>query len=120
VKLVVPELILNGVPDGVGVGLGGAHDRSDILGHGVIELAQDALVDHGPIWITVVGGGRSGGEVGAEAEFDDEGVEEASPLSVIRLGEIELDGNVGSDVHCLGHGGGGSLDDGLGVGGALD
>jgi hypothetical protein len=63
----------------------------DILGHGVVQPAQNALVNHDPVRIVAVGGGGRG-EVRAEAKLANEGVEEASPFGVVGLGEVELDG----------------------------
>ena len=81
--------------------LGNAHDSANVFGHGVVKPASDALVDHDPVRITAVGAGGRRSEVRAETELADEGVEEASPLGVVRLGEIELDGNVVFNVHRL-------------------
>ena len=44
-KLVIAELIMDRVPYGVRGGLGSA----DILGHSVVDPAEDALVYHGPL-----------------------------------------------------------------------
>jgi hypothetical protein len=101
VQLVVSELILDRVPDGERRCLGSTHDRPNVLGNGVVEPAQDALVHHDPLRIATVGGGRRRSEVGAEPELADEGVEEASPLGVVRLVEVEFDGDVSPDIDRL-------------------
>ena len=82
-KLVVAELVVDRVPDGVRRRLGNTHDRANVLGHGVVKPAQDALVDHDPVRITAVGAGGRRSEVKAETELADEGIEEASPLGVV-------------------------------------
>lgn len=104
-KLVIPELVMDRVPDSVRRGLGSADDGANVLGDGVIEPADDALVDHGPLAITAVGSGRRRGETRADAKFADECIEKAPPLGVIRLGDVKLDGDVGLDVDGLQHGG---------------
>jgi hypothetical protein len=55
-----------------------------------------------------------------EAELAGEGIKEASPLTVVQLGEIELNGNMVFDVDCLEHGGGRRLDEGLGERNSVD
>ena len=44
--------------------------------------------------------------MGDEAEFAEEDVEEAAPLIVVGVGELENDGDVGFDVHRLKNGDG--------------
>ena len=101
VKLVIPELIMDRIPDGVRRGLGVVDDGTNVIGDGVVEPARDALVYHGPLAIAAVGGSRRRGEMRADAEFADEGIEKAPPLGVIRFGYVELDGDVGLDVDGL-------------------
>lgn len=55
VELVVVEETVDGGPDGVGGGVGGAHDVEDVRGDGVVEPADEALINHGPIWIKAIG-----------------------------------------------------------------
>ena len=56
---------------------------------------------HDPVRIAAIVGGWRGRKVGAEADVADEGVEEAAPLSVVRFGVVELDGDMRLDVHRL-------------------
>jgi hypothetical protein len=119
-KLVITELVMDRVPDGVRRRLGNAHDRADILGDSVVNPAQDALVDHDPVRITAVGGGGGRSEVRSEAKFPDEGIKEAPPLAVVRLCKIELNGNMVLDADGLEHRGGRRLDESLGERGTDD
>ena len=100
-ELVVRELSMDGVPNGVGSSFGNANNGADIFGHGVVEPTQDALIFHDPVRITAVVDGWRRGEVTAEAELPDEGVKEAAPFGVVRFGEVELDGDVRLDVDRL-------------------
>jgi hypothetical protein len=113
-KLVITKLVVDRVPDGVRRHLGNAHDHADILGDSVVNPAQDALMDHHPVRITMVCGGRGRSEVRGEAKLPDESIEEEPPLVVVRLCGIELNGNMVLDVDGLEHRGGGRLDESLG------
>jgi len=124
VEFLVPELIVDGSPDGVRRGLGRAYDGANVLGHGVVQPTEDALVCHGPLRVTAVGDGGRREEVRSEPKLADESVKEAAPLGVVGLSEIELDGNVRLDAHRLqncrrqrGDGGGWGVIDGGGRGG---
>jgi len=124
VEFLVPELIMDGGPDGVRRGLGRAYDGANVLGHGVVQPAEDALVCHGPLRVTAVGDGGWREEVRSEPKLADESVKEAAPLGVFGLSEIEIDGNVRLDVHRLqdchwqrGDGSGWGVIDGGGGGG---
>jgi hypothetical protein len=83
VELIVTELGVDRFPDLVGGGLGCANEGTNILGDRVVEPRDDALIDHGPFWIMTVIDGGSGGEVGGETKFADEGIEEALPLGIV-------------------------------------
>jgi hypothetical protein len=50
-KLVVAELIMDGLPDAIGRGLWGAHDVAHVLGDGDVEPTDDALIDDVPLGI---------------------------------------------------------------------
>lgn len=103
-KLVVTELLVDGHPDLVRHGLWGTHDGVHVLGNGVKDPTENALIDDMPIGITVLGGGWRGRNVGGEAEFAKEGVEEASPLVVIGLGELQNNWHMRFDVNRLKNG----------------
>jgi hypothetical protein len=108
VKLVVAELILDGVPDEVGGGLGHADNGEDLFGDGVVEPAEDALIEDALVRITVLDRGRRRGKMNTEIELPDESIEEGAPLGVVGFGELKDDGNMGFDIHCLKDSGGGS------------
>jgi hypothetical protein len=110
-KLLITELVVDRVLDGVRRRLGNAHNRTDILGDSV---------DHYPVWITTVCGGRGRSEVRSEAKLPDESIKEAPPLAVVRLCKIELNGNMVLDVDGLEHRGGERLDESLGERGTDD
>lgn len=99
VKLVVAKLVTDLVPDEMHRGLGSANDGEKILGDGVVQSADDALIDNSPLRVAALSWSWWGGEVVAEDELADEGVEEATPLIVVWLGELEGDRNTGFDVH---------------------
>jgi hypothetical protein len=82
-------------------GLRSADNGENVLGDRVVQSAEDALIDHVPFWIMALVWSRRGGKMGAEAELADEGVEEAAPFVVVRLGELEDNENMGFDVHRL-------------------
>lgn len=98
------------VQDEVGGGLGRADSSEKILGDGVVQLADDTLINNSPLRVAALSGGWRRGQVVAEGEFIDEGVEEAPPLVVVRLGELESDRNMRFDVHSLKDGSGGRHD----------
>ena len=101
VQLVVPELVVDGVPDRVRRSPGCADDGADILGDGVVDPAQQAVIADDPVRVATVGRGGRGRQMRTEPELPNEGVEEAAPLRVVRVGDAELDGNVNTDVHRL-------------------
>jgi hypothetical protein len=96
VKLMIAELVVDRVPDGERRGLGSADNGAHILGHSVVEPAEDALVYHRPLWIMTVGRGGRRGKVRSDAEFADECIEETPPLGVIRFSDVKLDGEYGT------------------------
>jgi hypothetical protein len=96
-QLIVHELIM----DRVRRGAGKTDDGTDVLGDGIVELGEKALIAHDPRWVTTVLGGWRFGEVGAEPEFANEHIEEAAPFGVVRLGQIELDRDMRLDVEGL-------------------
>jgi hypothetical protein len=104
-KLMVAKLRLDRAPHLVRCRLGNTNDGANVLGDGVVQPAEDALVDHDPVGIMAVGGGRWRHKVGLEAELPDDRVEEAVPLDVVVVGEIEFHGDVVLYVHRLQHGG---------------
>ena len=101
VELVVAEHVVDALPDLVRGGVGGASEVEDIPGHGVVQPADDALVDHHPLLIAALSAGRRHGDVCGEAELVDDGVEEAPPFRVVGLGDVEDHRNMGADVHRL-------------------
>lgn len=113
---IVAELILNHSPDEVGGWLGDTNNGKDLLGDGIVEPAEDALVHNAPIGIATLVKGWRRSEVLGEAELADESVEERTPLSVVGLRKLEHDGNMRFDIHSLEHGGGRSLDNRAGEG----
>ena len=109
-QLIVAKLSLDGGPDDVGVWLADADNGEDVLGDGVVQPAENTLVEETPFGITALLGGLGRGEVVAEAELADECVEEGATFGVVGLGELEHDGNMGLDDHCLENSGGWSGD----------
>jgi hypothetical protein len=101
VKLMVPELIMDRVPDGVGRSLGGTNNGTHILGDSIVQPAKDTLIYHGPLGITAVGWSRSKRKMGADAKLSNERIEETPPLGVVRFVDVELDRDVGLDVDGL-------------------
>jgi hypothetical protein len=101
-QLVVAEQVVDaGLDGGECCGFRHADDAQNILGDGVLEPVDEALVNHHPLGVAAASGGRGSSNVGAEAKFSDDGVHEAAPLGVIRLGDVEDNGNVRLDVHGL-------------------
>ena len=100
-KLVVAELIMDGGPDRICRGLGGAHDITHIFGDGDVKLAEDALVLNLPVRITAMEFGRWLRDMGGEVEFAEKGIREAVPLIVVGVSESKDDRNMGLDVHHL-------------------
>jgi hypothetical protein len=81
------------------------HNRANILRDRVVDPAKDALIEHGPIGITMICRSGRCGEVVGEAEFPDDSIEEAPPLGIVGFLEIEFDQNVVTNVHGLENGG---------------
>ena len=100
-KFIVTELVVHASPDLVRRGLGSAHDVTHIFGDGDVDPAEDALVHDVPVGIMALEVGWRLGDMEGEVEFAEEGIEEAAPLVVIGIGELENDGDVGFDVHRL-------------------
>lgn len=100
-KFIVAELVVNGLPDVEHSCLRSMHDVTDVLGDGVVEPADDALVDDRPCEITALFDSWRGTDVGAEVEFAEEGIKEVTPLVVIGVGELKNDGDVRFDIHRL-------------------
>jgi hypothetical protein len=103
-ELVVAELVMDGLPDAERRGLRGAHDVAHVLGDGDVQLADDALVDDGPLGVVALFGGWLKGDVRDKIELAEESIEEASPLIVVGIGELKDDGDVGFDVYSLENG----------------
>jgi hypothetical protein len=99
VELVVAELVLDAVPNDLRGGLGHTDDGEDVLGDRVVELAEKALVHNLPFAIAALGRGWRGSEMIAEAKLADERIKESAPLSIVGLGELKDNGNVGFYVH---------------------
>jgi len=108
----ITKLIVDCVPDGECRGFGSANDGAHILGDGVVEPTNNALVDHHSLWIATVGCGGRTREMRADAELSDESIDETPPLGVIGVIDVELNRDVGLDVDRLedvgGEGRGGS------------
>ena len=113
-KLVVAELVVDGGPNLVRLGLGGAHDVAHIFGDGDVDPAEDALVHDVPVGIMALEVGWRLGDMEGEVEFAEEGIHEAAPFIVVGVSEGKNDGNMRLDVHRLENGGRGSGDDGGG------
>jgi hypothetical protein len=99
-KLVVTEQALDSVLDGEG---GGAHvvdDVRDTLVDGGAEPIHHTVVVEDPVGVALVQR-RRGEDVRSEPELAEDGVEEAPPLAVVRLVEVEDDGHVRVDVDLL-------------------
>jgi hypothetical protein len=101
VELIIAELGMDGAPDFVGEGFGGAHDGADIFGHGVVKPAADAVISHGPVGIVAICGGGCDSEVGGEPKLANEGVKELSPFGIVGLRETKFDGNMMADIDGL-------------------
>jgi hypothetical protein len=63
VELIVTELLLDAGPDDVRRWLGNTDDGEDILGNGVVDPAEDALVDDAALQIAGLRWGRRRGEL---------------------------------------------------------
>jgi hypothetical protein len=72
------------------------------------------MVTDSPLRVAALGGRRRG-EMTVEVELADEGAEEAAPLIVVGLGELQGDRNVIPDVHGLEDNGRRSRDFGAGA-----
>lgn len=79
-ELVLAELVVDGNPDVVRSGLRSSYNVVHVLGNGIIQPAEDALVDNLPIWIAALERGWRGRDVGDKAELAKEGVEEAGAI----------------------------------------
>jgi len=99
VQLVVAEEVDDGGPDGVGGGAGNTDDAQDVAGDCVVDPVEQALVDHDPVWVGALGGGWSIGDVGLETELAEDGIEEAPPLEVVGIDNVEDQQDVRFDVH---------------------
>ena len=108
VKLMIAELVDDGSPDLEGGSAGNADDAHDVTGHGVEEPVHEALVHH-PLWISALSSSGRGLNVGKKAEFADDGVEEATPLLVVGLDDVQDHRDMGLDVHHHEGGGGRGL-----------
>jgi hypothetical protein len=76
-------------------------DVEDWLGNGGVEPIYDATAGHPPISVAL-GDGRGRADVLVEeAELAEDRIEEASLLAVVRLIEIQNDGDVVSNVNGL-------------------
>jgi hypothetical protein len=102
-QLVVAEQTLDVVPDGEGQGTWLVDDVEDILGDGGLDPVDDAVVNHTPLGV-VLRHWRWSGDVRFEPELAEDGVEEASPLTIIGFVHVEKDWNMDADVHRLHHG----------------
>jgi hypothetical protein len=101
--LIVAEETLNVRPDGERGGVGLVDEVEDILGDRGVDLIGEATIDLTPFGITLVDGRRRAG-VANEAELVKNIVKVATPLTVVGIKEVELNGNVIVDVDRLNHG----------------
>ena len=105
-KFVVEEEPLDGRPQGEGGEVRRVDDVEDGLGDGVEDPVDDAGISQLPLAIALSRrGGRT--DMRREPELAKDGVEEAPPLGIVAVVEIERHGNMGADVDCLENGGGG-------------
>lgn len=102
-QFVVAEQAFNVRPDGEGGRAGIVDDIEDVLVDGCVEPVDEAAVDLTPFSGALLDGHRRLDEVVKD------GVEEAPPLAIVGIQEIEENGDMGTDVHSLHHGDGGGL-----------
>jgi hypothetical protein len=60
-----------------------------------------ALIDHDPVRVGALGSGWGSGDVAVETELADHQIEEALPLLVVRIDDVEDHRNVRFDVDGL-------------------
>lgn len=115
-ELIVAEWILGGAPYHKRVGLWHVDDGENLLGDGVVDPAEDALVHKPPLGIVALLASRRRRQVSVEAKLADEDVEEGEPVGVVGLSELKDDGDMRLDVNHLERGGWWRLDGGGSVG----
>jgi len=104
------------LPDAICRGVRSADYVVNILGDGIVKPADDALVLDLPLWITMLVGSGWGCDMGAEAEFAEEGIKEIAPLVVVGIGEFKNHRDMGFDVNRLQNGSWRSIGGGGGCG----
>jgi hypothetical protein len=107
-EFIVPKKALNVGPNGEGSGVGLVDEVEDALGDGIVEPIYDAAINLTPFGITV-DDERWGADMADQTDLAQDGVDEAPPLSVVGLREIEEDRDVVSDIHGLDDGKGSRL-----------
>lgn len=100
-KLMITELIMDGVLDGVGGGFRNTNDGTNIFGHRMVKPVEDTLINHDPVRIAAMESGWRGRKVGAKTEFADESIKETMPFYVVGFSEIEFNRDMRFDVYCL-------------------
>ena len=108
VHLVVAEETFDVRPDGERGGIGIVDEVEDTLVESCVEPVDDGVVDLTPFGVTI-GKGRRRTNVAEETELAKNRLQEAAPLTVVGVKEIEENRDVVADVHRLNHGEGGRL-----------
>ena len=108
VHLVVAEETFDVRPDGERGGIGLVNEVEDALVDGCVEPVDDGVVDLTPFGVTI-GKGRRRTNVAEETELAKNRLQEATPLTVVGVKEIEENRDVVADVHLPNHGEGGRL-----------
>jgi hypothetical protein len=98
--LIDPEKAFNVGPDGEGGCVGLVDEVEDALGDGVVDPIDETTVDLTPFRVAV-DNGRRRTDMGDEAKLAEHRVDEATPLTVVGIKEIELNRDMVADVHRL-------------------
>ena len=106
--LIVAEEALDVRPDGERRGIGLVDEVEDALVDGGVDPIGEGAVDLTPLGIAFVEWRRRA-NVADEAKLAEDGVEQAAPLAVVGVEEVEEDGDVVADVDRLNHGEGSRL-----------
>jgi hypothetical protein len=103
-KLMIMELIMDGVLDGVGGGFRNMNDGTNIFGHTIVKPAEDTLINHDLVRIVAMESGWRGRKVGAKTKFADESIKETMPFYVVGFSEIKFYRGMRFDVYHLENG----------------